>query len=62
MVSCHKTVVWKLTYRFAGRLKEPERMITAKISLEEGVEKGFKALLHKREKHVKILIGVDDDP
>ncbi|KAK5165697.1 uncharacterized protein LTR77_008620 [Saxophila tyrrhenica] len=45
-----------------GRLKEPERMITAKISLEEGVEKGFKALLHEREKHVKILIGVDDDP
>ena len=45
-----------------GRLKEPERMITAKISLEEGVEKGFDALLREREKHVKILIGVDDDP
>jgi hypothetical protein len=37
-------------------------MITARIPLEEGVEKGFKALLHEREKHVKILIGVDDDP
>ncbi|KAK3697003.1 hypothetical protein LTR37_017710 [Vermiconidia calcicola] len=45
-----------------GRLKGPERMITARISLEEGVEKGFKALIHEREKHVKILIGVDDDP
>jgi threonine dehydrogenase-like Zn-dependent dehydrogenase len=45
-----------------GRLKEPERMITAKISLEEGVQKGFHALIEEREKHVKILIGVDDDP
>ncbi len=45
-----------------GRLKNPEKMITAKISLEEGVEKGFRALIHEREKHVKILIGVDDDP
>lgn len=45
-----------------GRIKEPERMITAKIALEDGVEKGFKALLEEREKHVKILIGVDDDP
>ena len=37
-------------------------MITARISLEEGVEKGINALIHEREKHVKILIGVDDDP
>lgn len=47
---------------FAGSLKEPERMITAKIPLEQGVEKGFMALMNEREKHVKILIGVDDDP
>lgn len=44
----------------AGSIKEPERMITARISLEEGVEKGFHALINEREKHVKILIGVDD--
>ena len=37
-------------------------MITARISLEEGLEKGIHALLNEREKHVKILIGVDDDP
>lgn len=46
----------------AGRIKEPERMISARISLEEGVEKGFNALINEREKHCKILIGVDDDP
>lgn len=51
-----------LTASSLGRIKEPERMITAKISLEDGLEKGFKALLQEREKHVKILIGVDDDP
>ena len=50
-----------LTLCWKGRLKEPERMITARISLEEGVEKGFNALINEREKHVKILIGVDDD-
>ncbi len=42
-----------------GRLKNPERMITSKISLDEGLEKGIHALLNEREKHVKILIGVD---
>ena len=50
-----------LTLGWKGRLKEPERMITARVSLEEGVEKGFNALINEREKHVKILIGVDDD-
>lgn len=45
-----------------GRIKEPERMISARISLEEGVEKGIHALINEREKHCKILIGVDDDP
>ena len=39
-----------------GRIERPERMITGRISLEEGVEKGFEALIKEREKHVKILI------
>ena len=43
-----------------GRLKEPERMISSRIKLEEGVEKGINALIHEREKHCKILIGVGD--
>lgn len=46
----------------SDRIKEPERMISARISLEEGVEKGINALINEREKHCKILIGVDDDP
>ncbi|KAK3066645.1 hypothetical protein LTR53_016921 [Teratosphaeriaceae sp. CCFEE 6253] len=39
-----------------GRIERPERMITGRVSLHEGVEKGFEALIQEREKHVKILI------
>lgn len=39
-----------------GRLENPERMITARVPLGEGVEKGFAALLNERNKHVKILL------
>jgi len=40
-----------------GRIERPERMITSRISLDEGVTKGFEALIKEREKHVKILIN-----
>jgi hypothetical protein len=33
-------------------------MITSKIRMEEVEEKGFKALVEEREKHVKILIDI----
>jgi threonine dehydrogenase-like Zn-dependent dehydrogenase len=59
---CRLWIWYRLTVYCVGRIKEPERMISARISLEEGVEKGFNALIHEREKHCKILIGVDDDP
>ncbi|KAF9883436.1 hypothetical protein FE257_003479 [Aspergillus nanangensis] len=36
----------------------PHRMITGKIAMEEVVEKGFKALIHDRDEHVKILIDI----
>ncbi|KAK5697108.1 hypothetical protein LTR17_024014 [Elasticomyces elasticus] len=39
-----------------GRIERPERMITGRVSLADGVEKGFEALIKEREKHVKILI------
>ena len=39
-----------------GRIKRPERMITGRVSLEEGVTKGFEALIKEREKHCKILL------
>ncbi|TKA83813.1 hypothetical protein B0A55_00012 [Friedmanniomyces simplex] len=39
-----------------GRIEHPERMITGRVALSEGVEKGFEALVKEREKHVKILI------
>lgn len=39
-----------------GRLENPERMITARVPLEEGVEGAFEELIRSRDKHVKILI------
>jgi 2-desacetyl-2-hydroxyethyl bacteriochlorophyllide A dehydrogenase len=39
-----------------GRLEGPERMITARVPLEDGVEGGFEELIRSRDKHVKILI------
>lgn len=40
-----------------GKLK-PEAMITSKIKLDDLVEGGFKALIHQKEKHVKILVDM----
>ncbi|KAI9716652.1 MAG: hypothetical protein M1812_005190 [Candelaria pacifica] len=40
-----------------GKLK-PDGMITRKIKLNEVEEKGFKALIHDKENHVKILVEV----
>ncbi|KAJ6133850.1 hypothetical protein N7523_000172 [Penicillium sp. IBT 18751x] len=40
-----------------GQLK-PEGMITSCITLDEVVEKGFKALLEHRDEHCKILVDV----
>jgi 2-desacetyl-2-hydroxyethyl bacteriochlorophyllide A dehydrogenase len=39
-----------------GRLKNPERMITARVPLENGVEGAFEELIKSKDKHVKILI------
>ncbi|KAJ9480651.1 hypothetical protein VN97_g12893 [Penicillium thymicola] len=40
-----------------GQLK-PEAMITSRVSLDEVVDKGFKALLENRDQHCKILVDV----
>jgi (R,R)-butanediol dehydrogenase/meso-butanediol dehydrogenase/diacetyl reductase len=34
----------------------PSELITGKVPLEHGVEKGFKELIHNPEKHLKILL------
>jgi len=39
----------------SGKLKHPEKLITAKVPLEKSVTDGFEALLKSRE-HVKVLI------
>lgn len=33
-------------------------MITSKIRMDEVVEKGFRALINGRDKHMKILVDV----
>lgn len=33
-------------------------MITSKIAMEDVEEKGFKALIGKRDRHVKILVDI----
>ncbi|KAH7913631.1 alcohol dehydrogenase GroES domain protein [Hygrophoropsis aurantiaca] len=40
----------------AGKFTGLERLITAKVSLEDVIEKGFKALINDKDSHVKILI------
>lgn len=39
-----------------GRLKNPEKMITARVPLENGVKDAFDELIKSRDNHVKILI------
>jgi hypothetical protein len=36
-------------------------MITSKIRMEDVVEKGFKALIDEKDKHVKILVEVSHE-
>ena len=50
-----KLLFIKLTYGDLGQLK-PDAMITRKIKLDKVEEKGFKALIHDKDNHVKILI------
>ena len=40
-----------------GKL-EPRSMITSTIPMEEIVEKGFKALIREKDKHIKILVDI----
>ena len=40
-----------------GALK-PAAMITSKIQMNEVEEKGFQALIHDKDNHVKILVEV----
>lgn len=38
---------------------QPEPMITRIIKMDEIEEKGFKALIEEKDKHVKILVEVN---
>jgi (R,R)-butanediol dehydrogenase/meso-butanediol dehydrogenase/diacetyl reductase len=40
-----------------GRICKPERLITAKIDMEDVVPKGFEALLNNKSENIKILIS-----
>jgi len=39
-----------------GKIRHPERLISAKIPMEDAVSKGFEALLNNKSQNVKILI------
>ncbi len=52
---CERRV--ELTMLGSGQLK-PESMITGKIQMDEVEEKGFKALIHDKDNHVKILVEI----
>ncbi|KAF7167840.1 hypothetical protein CNMCM5623_001003 [Aspergillus felis] len=52
--SAFRNVIQALNY---GQLK-PEGMITAKVKMDEVVDKGFKTLLEDRGEHCKILVDV----
>lgn len=47
----------RLTCLSLGRI-QPASMITRKIQMDEVEEKGFKALVHDKDNHVKILVEV----
>lgn len=40
----------------SGRIKNPENMITSRISLDRAIKDGFQELLTSRDRHVKILV------
>jgi threonine dehydrogenase-like Zn-dependent dehydrogenase len=42
---------------FQGKIK-PQPMITSKIPMDLVAEKGFRALINERDKHVKILVDI----
>lgn len=37
---------------------QPRSMITCKIRMEEVIERGFEALIHEKDQHVKILVDL----
>ncbi|EXJ84798.1 hypothetical protein A1O3_05470 [Capronia epimyces CBS 606.96] len=39
-----------------GRIRQPERLISAKIPVEDVVSKGFEALLHNKSDTIKVLV------
>ena len=53
----HRERVLQLLTWDVGKLK-PESMITGKIRMDEVEEKGFKALAHDKDNHIKILVQV----
>jgi hypothetical protein len=43
----------------AGKLENPERLITARISIENAMKDGFTKLIDNPERDVKILVSPD---
>ncbi|KAI9814268.1 MAG: hypothetical protein M1827_003434 [Pycnora praestabilis] len=43
----------------SGKIRHPEKMITGKFSLQDAVEKGFRACIERKDANVKVLISPD---
>ena len=54
---CGGLMMQRLTYCIIGIL-QPASMITRKVQMHETEELGFKALIHDKDSHVKILVEV----
>jgi (R,R)-butanediol dehydrogenase/meso-butanediol dehydrogenase/diacetyl reductase len=39
-----------------GKLKGYERMVTARITLDDVVSRGFEELIHHKDDHIKIMV------
>ncbi|KAI0525405.1 dehydrogenase [Xylaria bambusicola] len=68
LVFHERKYIGSLTYQLAdfghvidalrtGHLK-PEAMITSKVSLDRAIEDGFEALIHQRNKHIKLMVDL----
>ncbi len=43
--------------RDSGEVPGYEKLVTDRIGVDDIVEKGFEALIHNKDKHIKILVS-----
>jgi (R,R)-butanediol dehydrogenase/meso-butanediol dehydrogenase/diacetyl reductase len=52
-----RPLAWEVnSLTFIGKFKGFEKLVTARIALDDVVEKGFEELVNNKDVHVKILV------